>query len=70
MRIVIAPDTIPAPSCGEKDRRFACEYPVDNRALSPDFGDALDRWSPLQPDKPSRSEAIRRIVDRSMARKT
>ncbi len=32
MRIVIATDTIPAPSCGKKDRRFACEYPVDNRA--------------------------------------
>jgi hypothetical protein len=30
VRIVIATDTIPAPACGEKDRRFACEYPVDN----------------------------------------
>jgi hypothetical protein len=38
--------------------------------LSPDFRDALDRWSRLQPDKPSRSEAIRRIVERSIVRKT
>jgi len=42
---------------------------VTSIRLSPDFRDALDRWSRLQPDKPSRSEAIRRIVERSISRK-
>jgi len=42
---------------------------VTSIRLSPDFRDALDKWSRLQPDKPTRSEAIRRIVERSIARK-
>jgi hypothetical protein len=46
---------------------------VDNRdpvtaiRLSPEFRAAVDAWAARQEDKPPRSEAIRRLVERQLA---
>ncbi|MGE3875780.1 MAG: ribbon-helix-helix protein, CopG family [Parvibaculaceae bacterium] len=37
--------------------------PVTAIRLSPDMRDAVDAWAARQKDSPSRSEAIRRLVD-------
>jgi hypothetical protein len=37
--------------------------PVRTFRLSDEFMARLDEWSARQPDKPSRSEAIRRLVE-------
>jgi Arc/MetJ-type ribon-helix-helix transcriptional regulator len=34
--------------------------------LSHEQADALDAWREAQPDRPSRSEAIRRLVERGL----
>src|SRR5439155_20043700 len=38
-------------------------HPVTAVRLSPELGSAVDKWSDLQADVPSRSEAIRRLVE-------
>ena len=38
-------------------------HPVSAVRLSPEVGTAVDRWAATQDDKPSRSEAIRRLVE-------
>ena len=38
--------------------------------LSPELGSAVDKWSDLQADGPSRSEAIRRLVELGLTVKT
>ncbi|MEH2528625.1 MULTISPECIES: hypothetical protein [unclassified Bradyrhizobium] len=38
-------------------------HPVTAVRLSPELGSAVDKWSDLQADGPSRSEAIRRLVE-------
>ena len=38
-------------------------YPVSAVRLPPDLGEAVDRWAKGQSDTPSRSEAIRRLVE-------
>jgi hypothetical protein len=38
-------------------------HPVTAVRLSPDAGAAVDQWATRQDDKPSRSEAIRRLVE-------
>jgi len=37
--------------------------PVRTFRLSDDFIESIDTWAARQPDKPSRSEAIRRLVE-------
>ena len=39
-----------------------------NAMLRPETVSALDNWRGVQPDKPSRPEAIRRLVDKALAR--
>src|SRR5690349_14347275 len=38
-------------------------YPVSAVRLSPDAGAAVDKWAAAQDDQPTRSEAIRRLVE-------
>jgi len=38
-------------------------YPVTAVRLSPAFGGEVDKWAGSQPDAPTRSEAIRRLVE-------
>jgi hypothetical protein len=38
-------------------------HPVTAVRLSPEVGAALDQWAAQQDDGPSRSEAIRRLVE-------
>jgi hypothetical protein len=38
-------------------------HPVSAVRLSPELGDAVDRWAGAQADTPTRSEAIRRLVE-------
>jgi hypothetical protein len=38
-------------------------YPVSAVRLPPDISTSVDDWSSKQSDKPSRSEAIRRLVE-------
>jgi hypothetical protein len=38
-------------------------YPVSAVRLPPDLGDAVDQWAKSQADAPTRSEAIRRLVE-------
>ena len=38
-------------------------HPVTALRLSPEVGTAVDHWAARQDDKPSRSEAIRRLVE-------
>ena len=38
--------------------------------LSPELGSAVDKWALLQADGPSRSEAIRRLVELGLTVKT
>jgi len=38
-------------------------YPVTALRLSPSVGAAVDKWAAAQDDTPSRSEAIRRLVE-------
>ena len=35
--------------------------------LSEDLRDSVDRWAARQPDKPGRSEAMRRLIERGLA---
>jgi hypothetical protein len=35
--------------------------------VAPDFLQTVDEWRLAQPDQPSRSEAIRRLVERGMS---
>jgi len=44
--------------------------PVRTFRLSDEFMACLDRWASRQPDKPSRSEAIRRLVEIGVKAKT
>jgi hypothetical protein len=37
--------------------------PVTAIRLSPEMRDTVDQWAARQPDKPTRSEAIRRLVE-------
>ncbi len=41
--------------------------PVTAIRLSEDLRTRVDKWAQSQPDKPSRSEAVRRLVDRALA---
>jgi hypothetical protein len=41
--------------------------PVTAIRLSPEFRAAIDAWAARQEDKPSRSEAIRRLAERQLA---
>ena len=45
--------------------------PVDSERIDTRFRrevlDALDAWREAQPDKPSRPEAVRRLVDQALA---
>ncbi len=41
--------------------------PVTAIRLSPQFRAAVDAWAAMQEDKPPRSEAIRRLVQRGLA---
>ena len=43
--------------------------PVSAIRLSPDFRERVDAWREAQPDKPSRSEAIRRLVEEALKAK-
>jgi Arc/MetJ-type ribon-helix-helix transcriptional regulator len=45
-------------------------HPVSAVRLSPEVGTAVDRWAATQDDKPSRSEAIRRLVELGLTEKT
>jgi hypothetical protein len=38
-------------------------YPVTAVRLSPVLGAGVDKWAGSQPDMPTRSEAIRRLVE-------
>jgi hypothetical protein len=38
-------------------------YPVSAVRLSPELGAAVDQWVSAQADAPTRSEAIRRLVE-------
>jgi hypothetical protein len=38
-------------------------YPVSAVRLPPDVGRAVDQWAESQDDQPTRSEAIRRLVE-------
>jgi hypothetical protein len=38
-------------------------YPVTAVRLPPELGGAVDKWAALQDDTPTRSEAIRRLVE-------
>jgi hypothetical protein len=38
-------------------------YPVTAVRLSPAVGIAVDEWAASQPDAPTRSEAVRRLVE-------
>jgi hypothetical protein len=56
-----------------KKRRGRLFTGVDNRdpvtaiRLSPEFRASIDAWAAQQDDKPPRSEAIRRLVERGLA---
>lgn len=41
-------------------------YPVSAVRLPPDLAEAIDAWSAKQDDKPGRSEAIRRLVEKGL----
>jgi hypothetical protein len=43
--------------------------PTRTFRLSDDFMARLDEWAARQPDKPSRSEAIRRLIEQAMKAK-
>ena len=45
-------------------------HPVTAVRLSPEAGVAVDQWATRQDDKPSRSEAIRRLVELGLTVKT
>ena len=45
-------------------------HPVTAVRLSPEVGTAVDQWATKQDDKPSRSEAIRRLVELGLTVKT
>jgi Arc/MetJ-type ribon-helix-helix transcriptional regulator len=45
-------------------------HPVTAVRLSPEAGVAVDQWATRQDDKPSRSEAIRRLVELGLSVKT
>jgi hypothetical protein len=45
-------------------------HPVTAVRLSPELGSAVDQWAGKQDDKPSRSEAIRRLVELGLTVKT
>jgi hypothetical protein len=45
-------------------------HPVTAVRLSPELGSAVDEWALLQADGPSRSEAIRRLVELGLTVKT
>jgi hypothetical protein len=38
-------------------------YPVSAVRLAPEIGAAVDKWASAQADAPTRSEAIRRLVE-------
>jgi hypothetical protein len=44
--------------------------PVTAIRLSPEFRDQIDAWAARQSDKPPRSEAIRRLIERSLVTET
>ena len=44
-------------------------YPVTAVRLSPETGAAVDKWAGLQVDAPTRSEAIRRLVEQGLKAK-
>jgi Arc/MetJ-type ribon-helix-helix transcriptional regulator len=45
-------------------------HPVTAVRLSPEAGVAVDQWATRQDDQPSRSEAIRRLVELGLSVKT
>jgi hypothetical protein len=45
-------------------------YPVSAVRLPPTTGEAVDRWAASQADTPSRSEAIRRLVELGLKAKS
>jgi hypothetical protein len=45
-------------------------YPVTAVRLSPALGANLDKWAASQSDTPTRSEAIRRLVELGLKAKT
>jgi hypothetical protein len=45
-------------------------YPVSAVRLAPELGAAVDKWAGSQPDGPTRSEAIRRLVELGLSVKT
>jgi len=45
-------------------------YPVAAVRLSPALGGEVDKWARSQPDAPTRSEAIRRLVELGLTGKT
>ena len=53
-----------------RPRKKGGVHPVTAVRLSPGLGSAVDRWAGKQDDKPSRSEAIRRLVELGLAVKT
>jgi hypothetical protein len=44
--------------------------PVTAIRLSPEMRETVDAWAARQPDKPSRSEAIRRLVEMALKAKS
>jgi hypothetical protein len=54
---------LPKPRKGGRPRSIKGKDPVSAIRLSPDFRAAVDAWAAQQDDKPSRSEAIRRLVE-------
>jgi hypothetical protein len=42
------------------------QYPVLSFRLSPEYKQAIDHWRSTEPDKPSRSEAIRWLIGKGL----
>ena len=54
----------------KRGRPATGQDPVSAIRLSLPLRTAIDNWANQQPDKPSRSEAIRRLIDIALASKT
>jgi hypothetical protein len=46
-----------------RPKKIGGVFPVSAVRLPPDLASSIDSWAARQPDKPSRSEAIRRLVE-------
>jgi hypothetical protein len=54
----------------KRGRPATGQDPVSAIRLSPALRSAIEAWAKLQPDKPSRSEAIRQLVEFALATKS